>query len=142
MKYTIKQASKLTALPSSTLRYYESEGLLPEIKRNKNGHRYYDEANLKWIALITCLKNTSMPIEMIKIFVALHNEGDATLEQRLDVVLKHQENVQKKIDELNEYMKYINYKVDYYSLACELGSEQPLKKNKYPEPLSVDSDDA
>lgn len=142
MKYMIKQASKLTALPSSTLRYYESEGLLSEIKRNKNGHRYYDEANLKWIALITCLKNTSMPIEMIKIFVALHNEGDATLEQRLEVVLKHRENVQKKIDELNEYMKYINYKVDYYSLACELGSEQPLKKNKYPEPLSVESDGA
>lgn len=138
MKYTIKQASKITKLPSSTLRYYESEGLLPEIKRNENGHRYYDEANFKWIKLITCLKNTNMPIELIKIFVALHNEGDETLSQRLDVVMKHRENVQEKIAELNEHMKYINYKVDYYTLACELGSEQPLKNNKYPAPLSVD----
>lgn len=76
MNYTIKQASKITKLPSSTLRYYESEGLIPEIKRNENGHRYYDESNLKWITLITCLKNTNMPIQLIKIFVALYNEGD------------------------------------------------------------------
>ncbi len=138
MKYTIKQASKITKLPSSTLRYYESEGLLPAIKRNVNGHRYYDESNLKWIVLITCLKNTNMSIELIKIFVALHNEGDKTLDKRLEIVLKHRENVQKKIDELNDYMNYINYKVDYYTLACGLGTENKLKNNKYPKPLYVE----
>jgi DNA-binding transcriptional MerR regulator len=141
MEYTIRQASKITELPSSTLRYYESEGLLPDIKRNRNGHRYYDESNLKWIALITCLKNTNMPIELIKIFVTLHNEGDKTLNERLEIVLQHRENVQKKIDELNNYMKYINYKVDYYTLACELGTENKLKNNKYPQPLYVEDEE-
>ena len=43
-----KQASKITELPSSTLRYYESEGLLPDSKRDRNGHRYDDDDYLEF----------------------------------------------------------------------------------------------
>lgn len=137
MEYTIQQASQKTGLTASTLRYYEAEGLIPAIKRGENRHRYYDDGNLDWISVITCLKNTNMPIEQIKDFVALHKEGDKTLKERLDMMLDHREAVQKKIDELNEYMKHINYKVEYYTLACELGSEAKLKKKRYPEELDV-----
>lgn len=137
MKYSIKEAAKITELTASTLRYYESEGLLPHIKRDENNHRYYDEANLEWIAVINCLKGTNMPIEQIKKFVDLHSEGDKTLHERLEMVLKHKEDVQKQIDELNKYMNHINYKVDYFKLACKLGTEKELKKKRYPEHLYI-----
>ncbi|MCD2347718.1 MerR family transcriptional regulator [Clostridium guangxiense] len=137
MKYSIKQVAEITGLTESTLRYYESEGLLPNIQRAKNGHRYYDESNLEWIAVINCLKSTNMPIDQIKIFVNLHSEGDKTLHQRLEMILKHRENVQKQINKLNKYMEHINYKVDYYKLACKLGTEKEIKKEKYPGHLYV-----
>lgn len=141
MKYSIRQAANISGLSASTLRYYESEGLLPHIQRDENSRRYYDESNLEWISVINCLKSTNMPIEQIKAFVALHGEGDKTLHQRLEMVLKHRENVRKQIDELNEYMDHINYKVDYFKLACELGTEKELKKKKYPEHLHIKDDE-
>lgn len=55
MEYTIKQVSELTGLPASTLRYYESEKLLPAVNRNEAGHRVYDEKSLDWLSIITCL---------------------------------------------------------------------------------------
>lgn len=138
MEYTMAETSKITGLTASTLRYYESEGLLPEIKRDKNKRRYYTDDNLEWISVITCLKNTNMPISQIRTFVTLHSEGDRTLYDRLEIVLEHRENVQKEIDKLNGYMDHINYKVDYYKLACKLGTEKELMKIKYPEHLCVE----
>ena len=38
MSYTISEAAQKTGLPPSTIRYYDKEGLLPNIKR-KNGIR-------------------------------------------------------------------------------------------------------
>lgn len=35
MGYTIKQVSQLTGLSISTLRYYDREGLLPELRRRE-----------------------------------------------------------------------------------------------------------
>ncbi|ABR36083.1 MULTISPECIES: MerR family transcriptional regulator [Clostridium] len=141
MKYSIQEAARITGLTPSTLRYYESEGLLPNIKRAENRHRYYDESNLEWIAVINCLKNTNMPIEQIKEFVILNSQGDGTLYKRLELILKHRENVQKKIDELNKYMEHINYKVDYFTMACELGTEKELKKERYPNHFYIKEDE-
>lgn len=51
-QFTIKEFSKTTGIPSSTLRYYEKENLIPSIKRGANGHRVYDENDLEWINII------------------------------------------------------------------------------------------
>ena len=40
--YTIGQVSELFQLPISTLRYYDKEGLFPEIKRS-GGIRHFDK---------------------------------------------------------------------------------------------------
>ena len=40
--YTIKEASQLSGLPSSTLRYYESIGIIQSVARDgSSGHRTY-----------------------------------------------------------------------------------------------------
>ena len=43
MGYTIKEASNITGLSTSTLRYYDREGLLPFIKRLDSGYRSFSE---------------------------------------------------------------------------------------------------
>lgn len=54
--YTIGQVSELFQLPVSTLRYYDKEGLFPEIKRN-GGIRHFDTTELEALRLVECLKN-------------------------------------------------------------------------------------
>ena len=37
--YTMKQACELTKLSYETLKFYCNEGLVPNVKRDKNNHR-------------------------------------------------------------------------------------------------------
>ena len=37
--YTIQEVSSMTGIPSSTLRYYDKEGLLPFVERSRGGMR-------------------------------------------------------------------------------------------------------
>jgi len=128
MYYTIREVSKITGLPSSTLRYYETEQLLPKIKRSPSGARVYTQDDLEWIAVITCLKETGMPLKEIKKFVALCALGDCTLEERRQMVLAHKKNVELKIAKLQKHLEHINFKADYYDAACEAGTEAVVKK--------------
>src|SRR5665647_3907197 len=130
MSYTIKKISDMTQLPASTLRYYEKEHLLPAVKRTEVGNRIYDDQDLEWISIITCLKDTNMPIMDIKIFVALCALGDKTLEERRALIVAHKQSAERQIEILQQHMNHINRKVDYYNAACEAGTETFVKGEK------------
>ena len=134
MEFTIKQVSELTGFSPSTLRYYEKEKMLPSINRNAIGVRSYNYDDIGWIYLINCLKNTNMPVIDIKKFVALCEKGDSTLNERLNMVLKHQEAIEAQIEELQTHRKHIDFKINYYKKACEAGSEDAVRhlyKNRH-----------
>lgn len=62
--YSIKGISHLTGLSPSTLRYYDSD----------------DE--VEWVLFIKALRATNMPINDIKKYVKLFNEGNSTIQER------------------------------------------------------------
>ena len=128
MEYTIRQVSEMTGLSPSTLRFYEKEQIFPPVKRNEAGVRVYQEQDLERISLITCLKNTDMPIRDIKEFVALCAEGDGTLENRRQMMRRHKQAVEQRIAELQGYLQRIAHNVNYYEQACQEGTEARLKK--------------
>lgn len=63
-----------------TLRYYETRGLLPA-RRDGNGHRTYDEADLRLLEQIRTLQDFGFDLEETRPFVeclrAGHPEGDS-----------------------------------------------------------------
>ncbi len=115
MKYTIKQASAKTNLTAYTLRYYDKEGLLPFVERDSSGNRLFTDNDIEWLGLICCLKNTGMPIRQIKRFIQSTLQGDHTLENRVEMLLQHRQEVLKQIEELNKNLEKINHKIDYYT---------------------------
>lgn len=123
MNYSIKKVSELTGLPPSTLRFYEKEQILPPIMRTSAGIRIYDDHDMEWISIVTCLKNTDMPINDIKRFVALCAIGDETIEERRQMILAHKTVVEQQMKQLKRYMDHINDKVAYYNKACAAGTE-------------------
>ena len=133
MQYTIREVAQRTGLTASALRYYEREGLLCAVQRNGGGRRVYNEQDMDWLGIITCLKNTGMPITEIRRFVALCGQGDSTLQERHRIVLSHKRATEQRIAELQKELAHINYKAAYYQAACEAGTEAELKKLKYPE---------
>lgn len=119
MGYTIAKVSKITGLSAYTLRYYEKEGLLPNIKRDSNGNRDFSENDLGILKTITCLKNSGMSIKNLKRFIDLYDKGEDTLVERLEIVKEHKLVVEEKMKELNGYMEYVNYKIKYFEEAID-----------------------
>ena len=66
--YTIREISELFSLPASTLRYYESEGLLPNVEKSSSGQRIYTEEHIERLNCINCFKRTGMTIPQLRKF--------------------------------------------------------------------------
>lgn len=123
MSYSIGQVAKKTGLSPYTLRYYDHEGLMPFVKRNANGRREFTDENLEFIDLITCLKATGMQLSEIRKFVELAVQGDATLATRLKIFKQQQQAVRKQIEQSQKYLAKLDYKVRFYTAACDAGTE-------------------
>ena len=61
---TIGEISKMFGLPISTLRYYDKEGLFPNMKRS-SGIRIFSESEIEALRVIECLKKTGLEIKDI-----------------------------------------------------------------------------
>ncbi|MCT4663003.1 MAG: MerR family transcriptional regulator, partial [Tissierellales bacterium] len=96
--YKIKEVSEKTGISAYTLRYYEKEGILPSIERDKSGQRVYSDENIAWLEIVVCLKDTNMPLEEIKEIVRLSMIGDETIDERKQILLEHRKKIQNQIE--------------------------------------------
>lgn len=129
MNYTIRQVAEKIGVTVPTLRYYDKEGLLPFVDKKANGTRVFKDEDFEGLAIITCMKNSGVPIKDIKKYMDLCQEGDSTLKERLEIFLQRKEAVQKQMEELNKVMETINHKIWYYKTAIEAGTESVHKQN-------------
>ncbi len=123
MTYTISQVAEMTGISAYTLRYYDNEGLLPFLEKDKNGARIFKDSDLEWLELLSCMKETGMSIKDLRNFITLCAKGDDSLKERLEIVKAHKEKTEAQIARLQKHMEKINYKVWYYSTAVEAGTE-------------------
>lgn len=124
--YTIGQVSALCGLPVSTLRYYDKEGLFPDLQRN-SGIRKFEEKELEAIRVIECLKKSGLELRDIKRFMEWCTEGSATYPQRRALFLKQKEQVEGEIKRMNQVLDMIKFKCWYYEQAIQDGNEDRLQ---------------
>ena len=129
MEYSIGQISKKFNLTISQIRYYDKEGLLPNLQR-VNGVRKFDDNDVETIFLIECLKKCGLQIKEIKQFVERTKMGDETIDLRLDFFKKQEQKVEKELSELNKVLGMVKYKCWYYQKAKELNSITKLEEKK------------
>ncbi|MBC3537708.1 MerR family transcriptional regulator [Megasphaera hominis] len=127
MSYTIQEVSRMTGIPTTTLRYYDKEGLLPFLERKPSGYRVFHDIDIASLQIVECLKRTGMPIADIRTFSQWVLEGDTTLEKRLEMFQKRREAVQAQIAALQESLDVIDYKCEYYSKAVAKGTEKGMQ---------------
>jgi DNA-binding transcriptional MerR regulator len=77
--YGMKEVCKKVGMNYSTLKFYCNEGLIPNVKRDSNNRRIFDDEDIKWINGLSCLKNCNLSIEEMKIYIAMIFEGDNTI---------------------------------------------------------------
>lgn len=121
MSYTIGEIAKKTGLPTSTIRWYEKEGLLFDIDRNKNGLRIFTDKDIEMIEVVICLKNTGMSIHLIKQYIDLFRHGPETYSTRVKLFQLQKERLESQIASLQEQLAAANYKIWYYQNVEEIG---------------------
>lgn len=117
--YTIGETAVKTGLTPYTIRYYDKEGLISAMERDKNGNRIFNEMNIEEITIICCLKETGMSVKNIREFMDLQAKGNETLHKRDEILKKHKEFVLKSIENLYENLRIIDEKLEYFERACK-----------------------
>ena len=64
--YSMKEVCKETNMPYETLKFYCNVGLVPNVKRNRNNYRVFDDKDIAWIKSLSCLKKCGMSIAEMK----------------------------------------------------------------------------
>ena len=124
MNYSIGQMAKKLGLTTATLRYYEKEGLLPFVERTSGGIRQFTEKDFEWLMIIDCLKKTGMPLKDIRNFIEMVNQGDSTIENRLNLIQKQKKSVENQLAELAEILKVLEFKEWFYATALQDGTTE------------------
>lgn len=135
MSYTIKEVSEMFHIPTTTLRYYEKEGLLPNVERKASGYRIFSDDDLAMLRVIECLKKTNMSLKEIRTYAQLVQLGDATLRERYHMILTRREVVQAQMADLQRTLDFIEYKCAYYETAIaslESGSQSKNESSSKP----------
>ena len=115
LELEINEVSKLTKIKSHTLRYYESIGLIKDIKRNSAGKRIYSEQDLKWLEVIIRLRATGMNISKMKEYANLRHMGDETIVDRKNIMKEHLSSIEHEIEILLEARDYVTKKIGIYN---------------------------
>lgn len=112
--YSMKQACKQVGMTYEALKFYCNEGLVPNVKRNANNHRVFDDRDIAWVKSLTCLKNCGMSIQEMKEYIALCFEGESSIPRRKEILAVKREELLRRIEELNACVDYIDWKQGFY----------------------------
>jgi DNA-binding transcriptional MerR regulator len=111
---TIAQAAERSGLSAHTLRYYERIGLIHPVGRGHNGHRRYGRDDMDWLALLTKLRSTDMPIRQMVEYAELVREGPQTAARRRAMLEAHRDAIRTQMAQLEETAVVLNRKIEIY----------------------------
>jgi len=112
--YTMKQVCKEADMNYEALKFYCNQGLIPNVKRDKNNHRIFDEHDLAWIKSLICLKNCEMSIVEMKEYLSMCLEGQSSIPRRKILLARKHEELLQKIKTLQGSVAYIDWKQNFY----------------------------
>ncbi|MCX5395532.1 MerR family transcriptional regulator [Streptomyces sp. NBC_00102] len=122
--HTIKEAAALTGLPASTLRYYESIGVIAPVARGESsGHRVYTDADMNLLIGIACLAATGMSVGDMRHYVENGRLGPAAAEQQIALLSERAERLAEEARLIRIRRKYVKLKIDYWHAAA--GGDEP-----------------
>lgn len=112
--FTMKDACEQTKLSYETLKFYCNQGLVPNVKRDKNNRRIFDERDIAWINSLNCLKNCGMSISEMKNYIDLCLAGESTIPERKAILHEKRHSLEKQLKQTQDCIDYIDWKQSFY----------------------------
>ncbi|MEI5994285.1 MerR family transcriptional regulator [Candidatus Enterococcus mansonii] len=109
-----KEAAEMFGLTTDTVRYYERVGVIPPIKRDKNGYRVYTTRDLNWIYLAKSLRHAGVSIESLIEFATLSQLGGDVEQAQKQILQDQLQEITGKLEEMTKTRDLLQYKIDTY----------------------------
>lgn len=119
----ISEAAKISGLTAATLRYYESEGLIPPVTRKNGGVRDYQKDDLGWIDFIKCMRSAGMSVESLIEYTTLFRNGTESDEARKNILIRERDQLLAKQKEINETIEKLNGKIKSFESKLKESEE-------------------
>lgn len=110
----VSEASKKTGVSTDTIRYYEKEGLIPIIDRNKSGNREIDEKIIRRIIFAKQMRAAGMSIKSLKQYVDLVDDSEDNTIKQKEILREQIRAMTEKRDDIQFAINHLNYKLEHY----------------------------
>ena len=110
----IKQVSDRLGISKETLRYWEHNGLIPEVPRNQSGYRDYTENEIKWALFIKAMRKAGMSVEFLIEFVKLYQSKTDARDAQKALIQEQYDKMVEQRKELDKTISYLKYKLDHF----------------------------
>jgi DNA-binding transcriptional MerR regulator len=117
----ISEVAESTGFSLDTLRWYEREGLFPQVERDSSRRRRYSPRDVALLRTLARLRRTGMPTREMREFTQLVTEGPATHGQRLALLAAHRERIVARLAELQDDLAVLEKKAEHYRYLIEHG---------------------
>jgi DNA-binding transcriptional MerR regulator len=113
--YTITEAATLSGLPASTLRYYESIGVIAPISRGRTSrHRVFTEDDLDQLMWVACLAATGMSVTDMRQYVANGALGPSAAKEQVVLLQQQKRQLVVEAEQIALRRRYVELKINYW----------------------------
>jgi|GEM_PF-1028392 len=112
--YSVGEIAKIFGIAPSALRWYENEGLLDPVSRNKSGTRVYGEKELRRINFILTLRNAGITVKEIRRYIDLFYKGVETIPERKQILVSQLERLKDEAERLNAVIVHLEEIINTY----------------------------
>jgi DNA-binding transcriptional MerR regulator len=114
-RFYIGGLAKLSGRSVHTIRWYEAQGLIPNVGRDAGGRRVYECGHVDHLAFLEHLRRTGMSVAELREFSDLSVKGWRTLPERQALLKAHRKHVEQEIEEWRLALDLIDQKMAYYA---------------------------
>lgn len=112
--YSMKETCAQVGMSYQTLKFYCNEGLIPNVQRDKNNYRIFDDNNINWIKSLTCLKKCGMSIDEMRAYLDLCLQGKSSIPKRKAMLEEKKKDLELKKKAIEDSMAFIDWKQNFY----------------------------
>ncbi len=121
----IGELADRTSVPTKTIRFWESEGLLPEPDRTESGYRDYDDTAIARIGFIRQSQTAGLTLAQIRVILDVSDDGSPPCEHVAAAVAERLAEVDARIRELREIRSHLR------DLAARADQQDPADCEGY-----------
>ena len=98
----IGEASQLSGLEASAIRFYEENGIIPVSQRTGAGYRDYGSDDVELLRFVRRLRSLDLPLDDVREIVALRTSGDAPCAAVRGAIAREAAAIDRRIEDLRQ----------------------------------------